>query len=704
MKTEKVKLSQIQVNGANPRTITKEKFSKLVTSILVLPKMLELRPIVVDNTFTALGGNMRLRALNDISTMTDDEVAQALNASRDFQKKTEAERTLLIEYWARWRDTPTAPVIKASELTDEEQREFIIKDNVGFGEWDMDALANEWDTEDLTDWGLDLWNADSGSGGSGSGSLPSSPAESSLFDRFVVPPFSILDTRKGYWQDRKKKWYDLMGDLGDSRKDTLVTSLEIKYKDLYQRTREHRKELGISFREYIEKYVPKEDLEREQSKIVAQGVSIFDPVVSELMCKWFTPFKGAKIFDCFAGDTAKGLVFAECGYCFTGIELRQEQVEINNSVIADRDINIQYICDDGQNVARHIEPESQDMLFSCPPYYDLEVYSDLPNDASNQGSYEDFIQILKNAFTDALTCLKENRFAVIVVGDVRDKKTGFYYDFCGDIKRIFKEAGVSLYNEIILIEQTASTALRAARYMESRKVAKTHQHILVFFKGDTKSIKKEFEKIEFTEEELSKFEEEFSNDNTDNEAYNTMANELETPVGMIKVKISGKWIKKKFRCSVDYIKNVCHGGCCTGSDKVLISLLPDEEKRQEELGFKVKDGKLCASSSTHKCPHIQPDGLCKIHFTPDKPFGCIASPFTLTKGNTLIIRNRYSRMKCFGDGEYSYKVFRASLDLIFGKEEAQRICDYYDRNDGDLIAYMPKANYEKIIYLDSLKH
>lgn len=155
MKTEKVKLSQIQVNGANPRTITKEKFSKLVTSILVLPKMLELRPIVVDNTFTALGGNMRLRALNDISTMTDDEVAQTLNASRDFQKKTEAERTLLIEYWARWRDTPTAPVIKASELTDEEQREFIIKDNVGFGEWDMDALANEWDAEELNDWGME---------------------------------------------------------------------------------------------------------------------------------------------------------------------------------------------------------------------------------------------------------------------------------------------------------------------------------------------------------------------------------------------------------------------------------------------------------------------------------------------------------------------------------------------------------------------
>lgn len=508
MKTETIHLSQIQVNGANPRTIKNDKFEKLIRSILILPKMLELRPIVVDNTFTVLGGNMRLRALSAIADMSVDEVNERLARCQGFTQKTEAERDLLCAYWAKWLDSPTAEIIKASELTDAEQREFIIKDNIGYGEWDMDALANEWDTDELVDWGLDLWETPSeNEGGSGSSSLPNSAPESSLFDRFVVPPFSILDTRKGYWQDRKKKWYEQMGDLGESRKDTLVTSLEIKYKDLYQRTREHRKELGITFKEYIEKYVPQEELEKEQAKIVAQGVSIFDPVISEIMCKWFTPHKGAKIFDCFAGDTAKGLVFAECGFSFTGIELREEQVEINNNVIADRQSDIRYICDDGRNVAKHIEPESQDMLFSCPPYFDLEVYSDLPNDASNQGSYDDFIQILKTAFTNALGCLKNNRFVVIVVGDVRDRKTGFYYDFCGDIKRIFRETGVLLYNEIILVEQTASTALRAARYMETRKVAKTHQHILVFFKGNPKNIKEEFEKIEYSEEDMKLFNE-----------------------------------------------------------------------------------------------------------------------------------------------------------------------------------------------------
>ena len=501
MKTEQVKLSQIQVNGANPRTISKEKFSKLINSILVLPKMLDLRPIVVDNTMTALGGNMRLRALTTIADMTEAEVADILNGCRDFQKKTEAEQQLLLDYWARWKDRPTAPVLKASELSDEEQREFIIKDNVGYGEWDMDALANEWDAEDLNGWGLDLWEDKTGDGSGSEASHQNSAPESSLFDRFVVPPFSILDTRKGYWQDRKKKWYDIIGDMGESRNDTLVTSLEIKYKDLYQRTREHRKELGISFKEYIEKYVSQEDLEKEQAKIVAQGVSILDPVMAEIVCRWFGQENGTA-FDCFAGDSVFGFVAAHLGNDFTGIELRDKQAALNNERV--EGMKARYICDDGQNVAQHIEPESQDLLFSCPPYFDLEKYSDLPNDASNQGSYEDFIKILENAFTGAVSCLKQNRFAAICVGDVREKNTGFYYDFCGDIKRIFKQNGMRLYNEIILVEQTASTALRASRYMDSRKVAKTHQHLLVFFKGDPKKIKKEFPKIEYTEEDLSK--------------------------------------------------------------------------------------------------------------------------------------------------------------------------------------------------------
>lgn len=506
MKTETANLSQIQVNTANPRTISNEKFEKLINSILVFPKMLDIRPIVVDDTFVALGGNMRYRALAAISDMDEAEIQEQLGGIRDFQKKTQAEQNNLIEHWLQWKDKPTAPVIKASELTDEEKREFIIKDNVGFGEWDMDVLANEWDAQDLDDWGVDVWQDTDGTGDSdtaGTAQTNSEPNNASLVDRFVCPPFSVLDTRQGYWQSRKRVWREFIGDMGESRNNKLIKSVEIKYKDLYQSTREHRKQLGISFKEYLDKYVPDDVKEREEKKVLSAGVSLFDPVLSEAMCKWFTPYTGARIFDCFAGDCQKGLVFAKCGYDFTGIELRQEQVDINSRIVSERDMEdcIRYICDDGVNVGNHFEKESQDLLFSCPPYYDLEVYSDLENDASNQGTYEEFIEIIRKAFTSAIECLKENRFAVIVVGDVRNKQTGFYYDFCGDIKRIFKDNGVSMFNEVILLETGTSTALRAGRYMEGRKVAKIHQNILVFYKGDTRNIRKEFKPIELSDDD-----------------------------------------------------------------------------------------------------------------------------------------------------------------------------------------------------------
>ena len=517
MNTETVNLSQVQINSANPRTITNEKFEKLVNSILALPKMLELRPIVVDNMMTALGGNMRYRALTAISDLSEDELRQRLSGIRDIRKKTQAEQDNLLSYWLRWKDKPTAIVIKASELTDEEQREFIIKDNVGFGDWDMDALANEWDNQDLVGWGMDVWDTDNTNGDNGGDTSNSTPANASLNERFVVPPFSILDTRRGYWQSRKKQWREMIGDTGESRNDKLIKSPEIKFKDLYQRTREHREQLGISFKEYLEKYVPEEVKEREASKVLAAGVSLFDPVLSECMCKWFTPHSGAKIFDCFAGDTQKGLVFGMCGYEFTGIELRQEQVDINNKVLDGRNLPVSYICDDGQNVAQHFDEESQDLLFSCPPYYDLEVYSDDPKDASNQSTYEDFLSILRNGFTAAIQCLKPNRFAVIVVGDVRNKKTKGYYGFPDDIKRIFVDTGCVLYNDIILVETGASTALRASRYMESRKVGKMHQNVLVFYKGDANKIKENFPKIDITTADEEEFSKEFSADNNANE-------------------------------------------------------------------------------------------------------------------------------------------------------------------------------------------
>ena len=120
MKAITTKLYKIKSNPNNPRLIKDEKFYKLVNSIKEFPEMLKLRPIVVNDDMIVLGGNMRLKACKEAGLKE-------------------------------------VPIIKASELTAEQQREFIIKDNVGFGEWDWDILANEWDTVDLENWGLDSW-------------------------------------------------------------------------------------------------------------------------------------------------------------------------------------------------------------------------------------------------------------------------------------------------------------------------------------------------------------------------------------------------------------------------------------------------------------------------------------------------------------------------------------------------------------------
>lgn len=120
MKTEKISIKLVKSNPNNPRIIKDDKFEKLVASIKEFPKMLEIRPIVVNDDMIVLGGNMRLKAC----------VAAGLKE---------------------------VFIIKASDLTEQEQKQFIIKDNVSGGEWDWNMLANEWDSEELDEWGLDVW-------------------------------------------------------------------------------------------------------------------------------------------------------------------------------------------------------------------------------------------------------------------------------------------------------------------------------------------------------------------------------------------------------------------------------------------------------------------------------------------------------------------------------------------------------------------
>lgn len=155
MNTEKIKLSQININARNPRKISDTQLERLVRSILIFPEMQTLRPIVIDETYTALGGNMRYRALTAISEKSPAEVNMMLaNGCKGYAQKTEAERQNLRDYWAAWLADPTAIIVRADQLTEEQKREFIIKDNVAFGDWDDELLTADFDPDELVDWGL----------------------------------------------------------------------------------------------------------------------------------------------------------------------------------------------------------------------------------------------------------------------------------------------------------------------------------------------------------------------------------------------------------------------------------------------------------------------------------------------------------------------------------------------------------------------
>lgn len=157
MEVQLIKLNKIKVNDKNPRTITEDKLRRLIESILVFPKMLSIRPIVIDDKGVALGGNMRTRALKEIKKLGRDGLQPRLQESRQFNNKPVEEQNEIIQHWEAWFKSDTVPIIYAESLTEEEKREFIIKDNSSFGAWDWDVLANEWESEQLDDWGVDVW-------------------------------------------------------------------------------------------------------------------------------------------------------------------------------------------------------------------------------------------------------------------------------------------------------------------------------------------------------------------------------------------------------------------------------------------------------------------------------------------------------------------------------------------------------------------
>lgn len=151
-------IDQISTWEGNPRQITQEDFNALVNSLLSFPQMLfMLRPLVLDEENKTRGGNMRIQALKHIATLSATQVNIMLEEMPSFKAKSDEVQAKTRDFWANWLQNPVAPYVRAEEMTEDELREFVIKDNVSGGTWDFDRLANEWDADLLTEWGMDVW-------------------------------------------------------------------------------------------------------------------------------------------------------------------------------------------------------------------------------------------------------------------------------------------------------------------------------------------------------------------------------------------------------------------------------------------------------------------------------------------------------------------------------------------------------------------
>jgi DNA modification methylase len=267
-----------------------------------------------------------------------------------------------------------------------------------------------------------------------------------LREQFIEPPFSVLDTKSGNWQRRKKLWASL-GIKSEVGRSSVVINMDTT----------------------------------KQEKNSASYVSIFDPALCEVLYKWFC-IKGGEILDCFSGGSVRGIVANKLGYKYTGIDIRQEQIDSNREQALEiLDITNQpnWFVGDSNLVLDGFNKEF-DFVFSCPPYADLEVYSDLKGDISNM-PYIEFMKAYESIIEKSCKLLKKDGLACFVVGEVRDKN-GNYIGFVPDTIRAFEKCGMKFYNEAILLNAIASASMRANGNMKSKKLVKVHQNILVFKK------------------------------------------------------------------------------------------------------------------------------------------------------------------------------------------------------------------------------
>lgn len=429
--------SQIEEFQGNLKKRSKKEISKIITSILRYGFSFPFFVWKDGERNRCLDGHGRLLALGEM-TRRHYFLDESGSLSDD-----DGEPVLI----------PDLPVVYIEASDEAEAKQKVLRLNSCYGVLDAEGFAEFTAGLDI-DW--DELMLPSGDLFELPGLLDGDKAgeHKSLAERFIVPPLSVFRASAGYWQERKRSWIALGIQSEKGRDDGMLKHMAA--------------------------------LAEKAGGGKLPNESIFDPVLCEIMYRWFCPENG-RILDPFAGGSVRGLVAGKLSFKYTGIDLRDEQIAANNEQVSIAGDNPpEWICGDSRQMDSFLPSDfSCNFVFSCPPYADLEVYSDRPEDLSNM-DYAGFREAYFDIIKKACSRLENDSFAAFVVGEARQKADGgAYYGIIPDTIRAFEEAGLRYYDEMILVTQIAAKALTVAEgFVKSRKIGKVHQNILVFVKGD----------------------------------------------------------------------------------------------------------------------------------------------------------------------------------------------------------------------------
>lgn len=406
--------------------------------------------------------------------------------------------------WASRTDSEAAAALIALNRTTElggwvDEELLSLLDDLDDGEGGLDGVGyGEEDLDDLRERLESLGEGDPGEGSDGWDEQDRPNLNGpSLADRFGAPPFTVLNARLGEWRERKQAWIDLgiKSELG--REGSLVyDSPQREFTNWYEVKNAAEK---VARRVLTSQEVL--DSPQAANLLSSGGTSVFDAALCELLYQWYSA-AGDEVTDPWAGGSVRGIVASRMGRAYTGHELRVEQVEANEQqardILRQGDARPVWITGDSRETLADREEGSADFVIGCPPYYDLEKYSDDEADLSNL-STEEFDQAMAETMRETARVLRDDRFAVFIVGNVRDNR-GALRSMHAAMINACTSAGLTYVQDAILLTPIGSARTTSGRmFTQGRTLGRVHQEIMVFCKGDRREAAQRLGDVDLTD-------------------------------------------------------------------------------------------------------------------------------------------------------------------------------------------------------------